>query len=212
MRMARAVRRPPGRPPIPRARFVATALQILDEEGSEVLSLRTLAQRLNSSTATLYRHFANRAELIADVIDSILGEVPLDAQDAPAAGWQQQCRQLSTSMFAALARHPNVAPLLAHHVPVRPHAMAHREACLRVLLDAGFPSAVAARSYATLARYVLGFSIQLDADTQSEAERQVAATFRTADPAVFPATVAAAEFLPVRPQDEFTFGLELILT
>jgi len=42
--------------------------------------------------------------------------------------------------------------------------MAHREGVLALLLDNGFPPDPAARSYTTVARYVLGFAVQLTAD------------------------------------------------
>ena len=45
--------------------------------------MRSLAQRLESGTATLYRHFANRSELVAMVVDRMLGEVDLDARRLP---------------------------------------------------------------------------------------------------------------------------------
>ena len=51
------------------------ALELVDEHGADALSMRSLAQRLGSGTATLYRHFANRAELVAMVVDRMLGEV-----------------------------------------------------------------------------------------------------------------------------------------
>ena len=52
---------------------------ILDEEeGADALSLRALAQRLESSTATLYRHFDSRADLLAQVVDRIFGEIDVD--------------------------------------------------------------------------------------------------------------------------------------
>ena len=73
------VRRSPGRPPVPRDRIIATALRIVDEEGAGALSMRTLAEHLGSGTAMLYRHFANRADLVAQVGDRVLGEVEFDA-------------------------------------------------------------------------------------------------------------------------------------
>jgi hypothetical protein len=39
---------------VPLERIVATAARIVDEDGSDALSMRTLAQRLGSGTATLY--------------------------------------------------------------------------------------------------------------------------------------------------------------
>jgi TetR/AcrR family transcriptional regulator, tetracycline repressor protein len=206
-------RRSRGRPPVPLDRIVATALQIVDEEGADALSMRVLAQRLDSGTATLYRHFAGRAELIAQVVDRVFGEAEFGAGELAAMTWQQACHAIATTMYGTLSRHQNVAPLLAEHVPIGPNAMALRERCLAVLLDNGFPPRLAARAYATLARYVLGFAIQLSTQTAagSPEEARRSATFRGSDPSRFPATAAVADALPVPLEEEFTFGLELLL-
>lgn len=127
-----------GRPPVPKERIVATALKIVDEEGADALSLRVLAQRLDSSTATLYRHFSNRAELINQVIDHTFGTVPVQADELRSLGWEDACRAMATWMFETLRSHPNVAPLLLTQAPTGPNAMAVREVALQVLLDAGF--------------------------------------------------------------------------
>jgi AcrR family transcriptional regulator len=194
-------------------RIVATALRIVDEEGADALSMRTLAERLGSGTAVLYRHFADRADLIARVVDRVLGEVELDSRALAALSWHEAYRRVAHSLFAAVGRHKNVAPLLARQVPVGPNALGHRERCLAALLNDGFPPHLAARAYATLARYVLGFAVQLNlpgAEGQS-GDAQLSATLRGLDRSVFPATVAVADSLPVPLEDEFAFGLELIL-
>ena len=81
--------RPRGRPALPVERILTAALELVDEQGTEALSMRSRAQRLESGTATLYRHFSSRAELIAAMIDRILGGVDLDP---PTRGpWQQAC-------------------------------------------------------------------------------------------------------------------------
>lgn len=201
--------RPRGRPALPLDRIVAVALELVDEQGAEALSMRSLAQRLGSGTATLYRHFASRADVVAMVVDRMLGEVGLDAAAVTTLPWRQACITFAQLMFDALTRHGNVAPLLIGHVPVGPNAMAHRELMLSVLLDQGFPTATAARVYATLSRYVLGFAIQLPGEHH---DSEAAAAFRGLDPADYPATAAVAGDLPVRLEDEFTFGLRLIVT
>jgi TetR/AcrR family tetracycline transcriptional repressor len=90
--------------------------------------------------------------------------------------------------------------------------MVLRERCMAVLLDGGLPPSLAARAYATLARYVLGFAIQL-AGSENGAERERAsAHFRDLSSAEFPATLAVADSLPVPLEDEFAFGLELIIS
>jgi AcrR family transcriptional regulator len=195
-------------------RIVATALQIVDEEGSDALSMRTLAQRLGSGTATLYRHFDNRAALVAHVVDRMFGVVELNGEELLAMGWQQALRTVAHTMFDALARHRNAARLMVEQIPLGPHAMALREHCVAVLLDGGFPPRVAAYAYATLARYVLGFAVQVNGHggARQPDETQSAAVFQGLDPDLFPATVAVAGVMPVPIADEFAFGLDLLLS
>ncbi|WP_328484222.1 TetR/AcrR family transcriptional regulator C-terminal domain-containing protein [Streptomyces sp. NBC_00377] len=198
---------------MPLERIVSTALQIVDEEGADALSMRTLAQRLGSGTATLYRHFDNRAALIAHVVDRMFGAVELNGDELHAMAWQQALRTAAHSMFDALSRHRNAAHLMVAQLPLGPKAMAVRERCVAVLLASGFPPRLAAHAYATLARYVLGFAVQinrLEVSGHSEDE-QAAVAFQSLDPDLFPATLAVASEMPVPIEDEFSFGLELLL-
>ena len=200
-----------GRPALPPDRILAAALELVDELGADALSMRSLAQRLGSGTATLYRHFANRSELVAMMVDRMIGEVDFDADAVAALPWQQACTSFAQQMFDALGRHGNVASLLIGHVPMGPNALARREKILAVLLDNGFPPVVAAHAYATLSRYVLGFAIQLSGSAAVEQDAELAAAFHELDPARCPATLAAADDLPVPLEEEFAYGLRLIV-
>jgi AcrR family transcriptional regulator len=207
----REKRRSPGRPPIPLDRIVTTALQIVDDEGAEALSMRTLAQRLNSGTATLYRHFGSRADLIASVVDQLFGAVELDVARLSTMPWQEACKAASHGIFEVLRRHQNVTPLLAGDVPIGPNALAARERMIAFLLANGFPPALAARSYAMLSRYILGFAIQTTRAKGDLDDARLEQVFHDLDPRQFPATVKVADSLPVSLADEFAFGLELIV-
>lgn len=198
-----------GRPALPLDRILTAALDIVDEHGADALSMRSLAQRLGSGTATLYRHFAGRTELVAMVVDRMLGEVHLDASGL---SWQHACTSLAQQMFDALGRHGNVASLLIGQVPTGPNALAQREFVLSVLLRNGFAPVIAAHAYATLSRYVLGFAIQVStAAATAQDDAAVSAAFRQLDPSQYPATVAVADELPVPLAEEFNFGLSLIV-
>ncbi|MET7451602.1 TetR/AcrR family transcriptional regulator [Streptomyces sp. NPDC005574] len=208
------MRRSPGRPPVPLERIVAAAVQIVDEEGADALSMRTLAQRLGSGTATLYRHFDNRAALVAHVVDRMFGGIEVKDEELAAMGWRDACRAGVQAMFDAVSRHENVAPLLVEGIPAGPNAMAVRERCIAVLLADGFPPKVAAHAYATLSRFVLGFAIQVRGHHGAEqpgGDAEASAVFRAADPSLYPATAAVADWMPVPLEDEFRFGLELVL-
>jgi TetR/AcrR family transcriptional regulator, tetracycline repressor protein len=199
-----------GRPAIPRDRIAAAALALVDAKGAEALSMRTLAHQLGSGTATLYRRYANRSALVADVVELVYAEVRLDAADFAGQSWQRSCEVVVRRMFAALTRHPNVTRLLLEQTPLGPRAMAIRETCLSVLLDGGFAPDTAARTYATLSRFVLGFAIQAAGSPDAHAHRDAKA-FHDLDPSRFPATRRAADTMPVPLDVEFDFGLDLLI-
>ncbi len=205
-------RRPRGRPAVPLDRILAAALQLVDDEGADALSMRTLAQRLQSGTATLYRHFENRGQLITHVVDRLFGEVPLDRQALESVSWHEACQAVAQAMFDTLSKHRNAAPLLIEQTPTGPNAMRLREHCLALLLDGGLPPHRAARAYATLSRFVLGFAIQLTGVQDEAEERRAAARFHEVAATEYPATLAVADSLPVSLEDEFAFGLELLIT
>jgi TetR/AcrR family transcriptional regulator, tetracycline repressor protein len=210
-----AATRSPGRPPVPISRIVGAALEIIDDEGLDALSMRSLAKRLNSSTATLYRHFPTRVALIQSVIDQVLGEVDVDPDNYRSLTWRQGCEKIGTGTFEAFRRHRQTALLLADHTPVGPNAAAVRERTLAVLIDGGLPVPVAARSGAMIGHLILGFAIQLGGERDmSDADR---AAFRKAihgqDLTLFPATAAVkkARWKPTSIAEEFAFALEMVL-
>lgn len=73
-------------PGLSRAGLVSAALSLIQEEGLDALSMRSLADRLNVKAASLYWHVRDRRELIELLADSILATVP--ATHRP-SGWRQ---------------------------------------------------------------------------------------------------------------------------
>ncbi|MFQ6397383.1 TetR/AcrR family transcriptional regulator [Nocardia sp. KC 131] len=206
-------RRSPGRPRMPFDKIITAAVRLVDEEGASALSMRNLAQRLDTGTAVLYRAVSGRAELIEFVVDRVFGEVDLALNTPPDGDWQQSCRAAAQATFDTLARHRGIAPLLIEQVPTGPHILALREHFLAVLLDAGFAPEAAALAYATLARHVVGFAAQLHAtDDPGPEPARITALFQSLDPGQYPATLAVAHCLPKqRLEDEFRFGLDMII-
>lgn len=207
-------RRSPGRPRVPLARIIDMALSIIDEDGAEALSMRSLARRLNTGTATLYRAVANRDELIAHVVDRVFGEMKLPPSALEGKDWQDACTIAAQVGFNILRRHLNVAPLLIERVPTGPHAMLMRERFLALLLDNGFKPKAAARAYATIVRFVIGFAVQIrGAENPEELEtEEITALYQRLDPEQFPATFRVADVLPTATlEEEFQFGLRLIV-
>jgi AcrR family transcriptional regulator len=204
--------RGPGRPPLGLRRIIDAAIEILDDEGADALSMRRLATRLGSSTATLYRHVNSKDEILAHITDRILGETHLDG--APYPTWQEACRAGARALYTTLTEHPNAIPVLAKQVPAGPNALDARERSIAVLLAAGFPPGLAARGYTALAHFVIGFASQEPLDETADPGRasRLRDYYRSLDPRSFPATTTVADVLPGATIDEeFQFGLELIV-
>lgn len=204
--------RGPGRPPVGLRRIIDAAIEILDDEGADALSMRALATRLGSSTATLYRHVNSKDEILAHLTDRILGETHLD--ETPYPTWQQACRAGARALYTTLTNHPNAIPQLAKQVPAGPNALYARERSIALLLAAGFPPKLAARGYTALAHFVIGFASQqpIDKTADPERARRLRAYYHSLDSQSFPATTTVADALPGATIDEeFEFGLNLII-
>jgi len=208
--------RPRGRPRRSLERIVGVALEIVDEIGTDAFSMRLLADRLGSGTATLYRHLAGKDELMFHVVDRILGEVDIDigADALGSTTWQQATARRAGALYEVLKNHPNALPLLVSEVPVGPNALINRERSMAVLLACGFPLDLAARAYTAVAHYVVGFALQQHAPgaPQPKDAARLRDFYRALDAKTYPATVAAADELTSVPLDEeFRFGLQLVL-
>lgn len=89
-----------------RQQVIDAAVQLLDADGLDSLSLRTLASRLGVQAPTLYWHIGSKSELLDALADAIMDEailaVPAPAQDENWADWF--LRSL-TELRGALLRH-----------------------------------------------------------------------------------------------------------
>ncbi|MEU6620063.1 TetR/AcrR family transcriptional regulator [Streptomyces litmocidini] len=98
----------PAKPALTRRGIVDAAVRVMRSEGLEKVTMRRLAQELDTGPASLYVYVANTAELHAAVLDALLGEVDLPAEDA-ASGWRDQLVAVLTSYTHLLFEHPQLA-------------------------------------------------------------------------------------------------------
>jgi AcrR family transcriptional regulator len=210
----RVIRR--GRPPRSGERIVAAALEIVDQVGADAFSMRLLADHLQSGTATLYRHFASKDELMAEVVDAILGELTVAVEEGGDRdeSWRHATERWAGAFYELLKRHPRALPLFVSRVPIGPNALAARERSLELLLAHGFPADLAARAYTAVAHYVVGFALQQHAPGAPGRDAAVGLReyYDGLDAETYPATIAAAaELTAVALDEEFRFGLQLML-
>jgi AcrR family transcriptional regulator len=118
-----------------RERIVHRALEIADAEGLDAVSFRRLAADFGVTPMALYRHVADRSDLLTAMTDLVLAEI--DLPDGLAEDWAQTLRTVLDSAVAAYTRHPSARALsAAGRWSVR--SLVLTESLLRLLMAAGF--------------------------------------------------------------------------
>ncbi|UNO41132.1 TetR/AcrR family transcriptional regulator [Streptomyces sp. MST-110588] len=152
-------RRQREQPALSREQIVSEAVGLLDAEGLEALSMRRLGTRLGAGATSLYRHVANKDELIELVVDEVYGELEVpDAEDP--ASWRAAAGRSAHSLREMTLRHPWVASVLgqvglAH---LGPNLTRVSERMLAVFQAAGFTVEEADRAMSTVIAYVIGMT------------------------------------------------------
>ena len=77
------------RTPLSRDRVLGAAVALADEVGIEALSMRRLAQELGVVPMALYKHVANKEELLDGMVDALVSEIDPPVGDA---GWKDAVR------------------------------------------------------------------------------------------------------------------------
>jgi AcrR family transcriptional regulator len=98
-----------GQPALTRDRLVAAALDLVQEEGIEGLSMRALADRLAVKAASLYWHVRDRGELLDLLADAILSKVP--APDG-VRGWREPALRLCRDVETVVSSQRDTAPIV----------------------------------------------------------------------------------------------------
>src|SRR5436853_1815618 len=143
------------RKPLTRERIVAAALEVVDEQGIEALSMRKLDQTLGYEAMSLYNHVANKDDLLDGILDLVLAEMdPPDQEGGIAA-----IRSSSLAAQEALKRHPWAAGLLMTPTHIRPARLEFMNALLGALRNAGFSAETTYHAYHVLDAHIIGFSL-----------------------------------------------------
>jgi AcrR family transcriptional regulator len=203
-----------GRPRRSFEDIVSVAADLVDEFGVDGVNMRLLAERLETGTATLYRHVTGKDELMVYVLDSRMGEI-VRAYDAAAARprtWREALERIAFAYRRFLVGHPNVLALLVGRLPVGPNALTIRERSLSALTERGFSQDLAARAFTTLLQYVVGCAVTQAGDPAPDEAAAIRDYYRSLDVAAYPHVAEAAEALTHTPLEAgFVEGLEIVL-
>jgi len=138
-------------------RVIAAALALADAEGLEGLSMRALATGLGVVPMALYKHVANKDELLDGMVDRVWAEI--EAPD-PAEPWRVGMRRRAVSLRSALLRHPWAVGMMESRMRPGFANLAQHDAMMGCLRRAGFSFRTTVHVTSVLDAYVYGFALQ----------------------------------------------------
>lgn len=132
----------PPRQPLSQDLIVDTALGVLRAEGLDAVSMRRVAQKLDTGPASLYAHVSNKEELLELMLDRIASEIRLPEPDP--ARWQEQIKEIAREVRRVWTAHNDIARYSIGNIPTGPNLLAVAERELAIMRIGGVPDQIAA--------------------------------------------------------------------
>jgi AcrR family transcriptional regulator len=180
---------------------ILEAAEAVAEQGFDALSMRAVAARLEAVPMALYNHFATKEQLVAALLDRVLGrfEPPPETDD-----WIEDLRAFARAHRQLLARHAwAVAPIFSNPSPGL-SSVRIGELALRILTRGGLSNAEAVAAFSGLIAINYGwasFTVARDLDPGGPSH-DVEAMLLQLPAEHFPLTVATAAEWGVYGRDE----------
>ncbi|MGO9451814.1 MAG: TetR/AcrR family transcriptional regulator [Candidatus Binataceae bacterium] len=146
----------PARAKFTREQLQQAALKIVDERGLAALSMRALAEMLDTGPMTFYNYFADREELDALVVEAVMAGAKLPKlrhQD-----WRQDARAILRALWRTVRAHPNTVPLILTRRSSHQATLEASEILLRALARSGRSGAALLAAFRTLLCFLMGLA------------------------------------------------------
>jgi AcrR family transcriptional regulator len=206
----------PAKPALTRAGIVAAAVGVMQAEGLDKVTMRRLAQELDTGAASLYVYVRNTAELHAAMLEQLLGQVDLSPVTA-AGDWRDRLIEILTSYTVILFAQPGLAQSVLVTRPSGPAYLSLAEAILALLSAGEVPPARAAWAVDILLHFATSTAAEqgtrhlaADADDEQDA---LAEALREAPADSFPQIAALGpELLSGTGPDRLNWGFRVLVS
>jgi AcrR family transcriptional regulator len=136
--------------------IVRAAIELLDADGLDGLTMRSLGARLGSAATAVYWHVKSKDNLVRLAGDEVWAEIELPSD---ALGWHEAATALATGLHAMMTRHPWLVQALAGHLMYGPGKSRYDDETLAAYERAGFAGPEADQAAAAVFTYVLGNTV-----------------------------------------------------
>ncbi|GAB2701860.1 TetR/AcrR family transcriptional regulator [Kitasatospora kifunensis] len=212
---SRSRRERPAKPPLTREGIIATAVGIMRVEGLPKVTMRRLAQELDTGPASLYVYLRNTAELHAAILDELLGEVELSPAKGP-GDWRGRLERILTDYCAMLFEHPSLARSALSARPSGANYLNLIEALLALLDEGGVPPGQAAWGVDALLQFATATAAEQatrdqSADAQAEWDALTHALHAVSEHTHPHISALATQLVSGAPQQRLSWGFHLLI-
>jgi len=196
--------------PLSKERVLRAALAFADEHGIEALSMRKLAKELGVEAMSLYKHVANKNEILAGALDLVASEIELP--DGP--DWRTALRRNAISTRDVFVRHRWAGRLWMSQQSGGPERLQLANWMLKTLREAGFSGDLIYHAFHILEAHILGFTVmQLSFPYKGEELAGMTDMFLAQLGDGYPDLVehVKAHIEPPKGEGGFELGLDLLL-
>nr|WP_090279308.1 TetR/AcrR family transcriptional regulator [Mycolicibacterium komanii]CRL75175.1 TetR family transcriptional regulator [Mycolicibacterium komanii] len=173
-----------------RERIVRAAIELADAEGLDALSMARLAERLGCGTMSLYRHVANKDELVIFMSAAAVGRPPVIVNPTD---WAEALTDWANGLWEVYHRHPWVLKAVSQGPPADPGQLAWLDAGLAALARTGLAEREKLAAVMAMLHFVRGAAaVDIEAGRTDWADYP-ALLRRLIDPQRFPALAAALQ-------------------
>ncbi|WP_043631199.1 TetR/AcrR family transcriptional regulator [Nonomuraea candida] len=198
--------------PLSRGRIVAAAIDLIEREGADAVSMRRIAAELGVGVMSLYNHVPNKDALLNGVAETVLSRI--EFTDDPGAPWTERVREQARAFRQIAHHHPRSTMLVVSRQLHSAAGLLPVERALATLREAGFEGADAVRMVRMFVAYIVGSLLREVGVTPTFAPAQTRTINADGvDPVLFPEVSSLSELLGECDHEaEFEFGLELLIT
>jgi AcrR family transcriptional regulator len=193
---------------------LSTAVDLVDRDGLDGLSMRKLGAALGVEAMTLYHYLPNKDSLLDGLVEWVV-EHSAGVPDAEGLSWDQTLRRFAETFRATLLAHPGILSLFFTRPAVAPRTLEAVERGLAVLTRAGFALHQALDMINTLNIFVIGHAMAEvgTADIDRRGAPGSAAALAKSDLSNLPLVVEAARHATSSDDHtRFRFGVDALLS
>ena len=160
----------PIRPALSRAAIGEAALAVADRQGLDAVSMRRVADELETGASALYVYIDNRDDLLDAMFDQAMAAVA--EAGLPGGDWRERLTSLLLMSISTASGHGGLARVALTTVPSGPNAVAVTERVRALLAEGGLGQATIPAALDLLGLFVTGAALDRVPETNSEAHRQ----------------------------------------